>query len=61
MGRPGQVRSVPLTAVPLALGLGVSAGMLPGARFAPRLPDSTVQRGFALLLVALAVRLFAGS
>ena len=44
--------------VGLLVAAGIFAGALLGAKLALGLPDSTLKRGFAVLLVALAVRLF---
>lgn len=44
--------------VGLLVAAGIFAGALAGARFALGQPDATLRRLFAVLLVALAVRLF---
>lgn len=44
--------------VGLLVAAGIFAGTLAGARFALGQPDATLRRLFAVLLVALAVRLF---
>lgn len=45
----------------LMIALGIFLGALTGARFALAQSETTLRRGFAVLLVALAVRLFVES
>ena len=46
--------------VGLLVAAGLFGGALLGARLALAQPDATLRRGFALLLAALAVRMFVG-